>query len=149
MATQTITYEITQVQPDEIKIEYSDGGYAFVPVFADDTREEIIERISQFNPKPLVIFDSADQVPVSLGETGTVVDTRQEPVNIDPLLTYEDLRNRNYPSPMAVALAQRQANLGNTAPLEALWLVFDEVEAEFPETMAPILESVYLASLDV
>jgi hypothetical protein len=137
MITKTITYKVTRVEVDSIQVQYSDGSWAEVPVFIGDTEAELAERISSYNPAPLKTFDSVDQVPISVGYTGTV--TRPEPPKqSETMLTYEQLREDNYPTYNQFIEASYAAKNGDSTALKAFYEEVGEVQEEFPETMAPI-----------
>ena len=146
-----ITYTIREVSPEAITVDFEGGTWARVPVQGSWTKNQIKEVIVQYAPAP--VFESAEAVPFTVGETETLK-TREElnaekKAEVDAqLVTYSEMRQRNYPSIGDQLDALYWARKGDTTELDALDAQIQQVKIDYPKNMEPITRVEYKAILD-
>lgn len=62
-------YTIQEVLPGQIRVEYEDGSWAMVPIFANATAEEIDNAVSKYDPDFLPDPETLKNKNIEVGET--------------------------------------------------------------------------------
>lgn len=146
-----ITYTIREVTPEAITVDFEGGTWARIPVHSSWTKDQIKEVIAQYAPRP--VFESIEAVPFTVGETGTFK-TREEiaaekQAETDAqLVSYSEMRQRNYPSIGDQLDALYWARKGDTTELDALDAQIQQIKIDYPKNMESITRAEYNAIID-
>ena len=82
-------FKVTAKSRDSVSITFDDGSHAVVPVFKGQTKNEIIDAVSNYNNDPF--FDNANDVPINVDEEIEVATPVEETVD------YRYARSQHYP----------------------------------------------------
>ena len=88
-------YKITDADSFHIKVEYEDGSWANIVTVEGMTARAYAQAINDFRPKTGV---STDNLPVKVGDEGTVGDIPEDPYNGEAVITYAQAREEIYPT---------------------------------------------------
>lgn len=153
----TFNYTVDKVEAHQLTITYEDGSTAIVPVYADESKEAVEERIATFYFPSTEGFVDVAEVPFVEGETYETDEYNHKPEEIpeppapDPRAiraTYQDLRYHFYPSSLEQCYAMHVARKGDSTLLDEVDAKIDEVDATFPEDMEPITNAEYDTFID-
>lgn len=88
-------YKITDADSFHIKVEYDDGSWANIATAIGMTKRDYAQAISAFRPKTGV---STDDLPVKVGDEGTVGDISDDPYDGAAVIDYRTAREDTYPT---------------------------------------------------
>ncbi len=143
----TFNYTVDKVEAHQLTITYEDGSTAIVPVYADESKEAVEERIATYYFPSTEGFKDVAAVPFVEGETYETDEYNHKPEEIpeppapDPEAihaTYDTLRNTFYPSALDQCYAMHLARKGDSTLLDEIDAKIDEIDATFPEDMEPV-----------
>ena len=124
-------YKITDADSFHIKVEYDDGSWAKIATATDMTARAYALAISEFRPKTGV---STDDLPVKVGDEGTVGEIPQDPYGGQSIITYDQARSECYPTYNEQMDAAFVARTGDDTAQKGLDENIKLVKAKFPKT---------------
>lgn len=154
-----IKYTVREISTSSITVDYSDGSWAIVPIHSAMSKQEIEDRIGDFNPISSQ-FISVEDIPFNVGDSGesTSLSERKLIEKIEQkekneaeqnrILTYEDFRLLNYPLLGDQLDALYWARQGNDTFLKEIDKTIQSVKDQFPKDMEPITQSEYDAIIE-
>tara|TARA_R100001509_G_scaffold80207_1_gene45052 strand:- start:479 stop:928 length:450 start_codon:yes stop_codon:yes gene_type:complete len=147
-------FTVREVGVSSITVDFEDGSWAEVPISEEDsTKEKLIATIMQFAPKPPISF--VDNMPLSVGEEvdpdeHPLTEEAEEEEEVEPRLTWEQMRKELYPSLRDQADAMYWSRHGKPELLEEIDAAIKEVKTTIPKGMNPMTRgelSEYLLNL--
>lgn len=152
-----VNYEVTQVYATHINVNIPELNLVdvAVKVYEGETVADVERRIG--NNTQFSDYDTPGDVPFQVGDTGTAKTPQElsdeavaeaEATRRARVMTYEDLRARNYPTLVELLVGLREASSGDSTKLDAVYAEIDSVNTEFPETLPPTTIGDYEDSLD-
>jgi len=142
-------YTVREVAVDHIVVDFSNGGWAEVPVQRDWDRARIETEISKFVPFTNdMAFASEADVPLVVGDTGTVGSyydsmAAAEAARRAVEVTYEGFRSRAYPTLGDQLDALYKARQGDSTELNAIDAEIAQVKTDYPKDMTAITQGEY------
>ena len=124
-------YKITDADSYHIKVEYEDGSYANIATAKDMTARAYAIAISQFRPNDGV---STDDLPVKVGDEGTVGEILNDPYGGKSIITYDQARSECYPTYADQLEAAFKAREGDDTMLKGVDNNIKLTKAKFPKT---------------
>lgn len=147
-------YEIKEVLPAQLKVEFEDGSWALVPISPEATLEEIDHAVSQYDPDFLPDPQTLINPNVSVGEQreSKTLETTQEisqtenfiPVEYNDLQTVVSAIN-----PINLTLSNYFESQGDTRIKEALETKVVEYLEKTNLTVEKVLEDINLNPEDI
>jgi len=154
----SVQYTVREISTSSITVDYADGSWAIVPIHSVMSKQEIEDRIGDFQPSANE-FDSVDEIPFVVGDSGEAksfaqkeLERREEERQLlqqqkeefeNRLLKYSDLRAQSYPSIGDQLDALYWARQGNDEILQEIDQQIQSVKDQFPKDMDPITQSEY------
>lgn len=140
-------YTIREVTTATITVDFDNGQWAVIPITKHQDKEQITSLIGDFLHAGSA-FDSADDVPFEVGDTGLALSQaeRQEQQRAQAqaeLLTYRELRAMAYPSLGDQLDAIYWHRQGVDEPLQALDEEIKSVKSTYPKDLTPITRADY------
>lgn len=154
-----IQYTIREISTSSITVDYEDGSWATVPINSLMTRQDIENLIGDFQPSTNG-FNSVDEVPFSVGESGEtltyfekLIKEKQERERIEEeernrLYDYSEVRKRKYPELGDQLDALYWARQGDNTSLQQIDQEIENIKIQYPKDMTPMtLEELEQASI--
>lgn len=131
-----ITYTIREVYPDHLVVDYSDGSWAEVPIDVSMTEQDIEEKIRAYGHPPTTPFADASDVPVKVGETGSVEPPAPaKPEVTDPELTGAQVRASLYPPYNEFLEALQKKEAGDSTDYDQIMTDVEGLQQAFTDDM--------------
>lgn len=154
-----IQYTVREISTSSITVDYADESWAIVPIHYGMTKQEIEDRIADFQPLANQ-FNSLDEIPFTVGESGEAsslaerelirkkeIEQKIEAKN-NQILTYADFRLDNYP-PIGDQLdALYWSRQGNDDFIKKIDQEIQTVKEQYPKDMEPITRAEYDAIVE-
>ena len=130
-------FTVREVGPNSVTVDFEDGSWAEVP-YSDSlkSKADLIRLIDTYAPKLHTLPDAF----VTAGEeldSSVNLEDEAEPEERD-LLTYEQMRQKAYPTRGDQLDALYWARKGDSSHLEEIDKAIAEVKALIPKTIAPM-----------
>ena len=124
-------YTITDADSFHIKVQYEDGSWAQIATSENMLARDYAIAISQFQPKTGV---STDDLPVKVGDTGTVGDIPTDPYGGEATIDWSSARDDCYPKFQEQLEAAFKAREGDDTMQKGIDGNIKLVKAKFPKT---------------
>ena len=123
-------YKITDADSYKIKVEYDDGSWAQIPTAKDMILRDYLLNVQAFQPKSGV---STDDLPIKVGDEGTVGEIPEDPTDGTPVFDYRTARSEIYPTAELQAEAAYDARNGDDTLQKGLDNNIALIKAKFPK----------------
>lgn len=154
-----VQYTVREISTSSITVDYADGSWSIVPIHSAMSKQEIEDRIGDFQPSANQ-FNSVDEVPFTVGDSGEASsfaekelkrkqeEQQREEEAKNRLLTYVDFRQQNYPTLGNQLDALYWARQGDDTVLQQIDEEIENVKTQFPKNMTPITQAEYDAIVE-
>jgi len=124
-------YKITDADSFSIKVEYEDGSWAQIPTAKNMILRDYLLNIQAFQPKTGV---STDDLPIKVGDEGTVGEIPEDPTDGTPIYDYRTARLECYPDVTIQLEAASDARNGDDTNQKGIDSNIALVKAKFPKS---------------
>lgn len=147
-----VSFTVREVSAEALVVDYGDGSWASIPLRNMETKTDILKLIAAFN-HGVSKFESAADVPFSVGESGNVQTIQEEAeaakeLAEQRLLTYKELRAPNYPPISDQLDAMYWSRQGDDTAQQDIDALIAGVKESFPKDMEPITQAEFNALLN-
>ena len=122
-------YKITDADSFRIKVEYEDGSWAQIPTAKEMILRDYLLNIQAFQPKTGV---STDDLPVKVGDEGTVGEIPEDPTDGTAIYDYKLARQECYPDVSFQVEADYKARNGDDSMQKGIDGNIALIKAKFP-----------------